>query len=132
MLRQNALSSPFRSNAAKCALLSRFCPDSERTGHRSQFSASRSVGEEDHLGRSAPEEPLKPPTETSFGNTHANLIQMMKQIARVLIDPERSGPLQFFLAVAARKESDTQRSCPPRCQQIPDAVSDHETRIDWH
>src|ERR1700724_2462018 len=58
-------------------------------------------------------------------SAHADLVEMTKEIPRVLVDAIRSRAVELFPAVAAREKADAERACAARRQKIPHAVPDH-------
>src|SRR3954454_13590039 len=60
------------------------------------------------------------------GAPDPDLVEVVKEIGRVGVDPVRAGPLELLAAVAAGQQPDAERSGPPRGQQVPDAVDDDD------
>jgi hypothetical protein len=58
---------------------------------------------------------------------HTDLVEMTKEIARVLIDAIRSRAFEFFPAVPAREEADAECTGAARGQKIPHAIPDHDS-----
>ena len=58
---------------------------------------------------------------------HTDLVEMTKEIARVLIDAICSRALEFFPAVPAREEADAKCAGAARSQKIPYAIPDHDS-----
>jgi hypothetical protein len=49
-----------------------------------------------------------------------------QQVGGILVNAICACALKFILAIAARKQTHSDRTCPPSCEEIPDAVShDH-------
>src|SRR5215472_12088748 len=61
---------------------------------------------------------------------HADLVQMIEKVLRVLIDPIGPGPFQLVLPVAAGEQADAEGAGPARRQQVPDAVADDDRIAD--
>jgi hypothetical protein len=57
---------------------------------------------------------------------HTDLVEMTKEIPRVLIDAIGSRALEFFPAVPAREEADAKCAGAARSQKIPHAIPDHD------
>src|SRR3984893_14064570 len=60
-------------------------------------------------------------------SSHTDLVEMKKEIPRVLIDAIGSRALEFFPAVPAREEADAKCAGAARSQKIPHAIPDHDS-----
>jgi hypothetical protein len=57
--------------------------------------------------------------------SHADLVEMMQEIGRVVVDAVRSSALELFPAVAAREETHAECAGAARSQKVPHAVPDN-------
>jgi hypothetical protein len=57
--------------------------------------------------------------------SHADLVEMAEEIARVVVDPVRSSALEFLPAVTAREETHAKCAGAARSQKVPNAVPDN-------
>jgi len=59
-----------------------------------------------------------------------DLVDMGKEVSRVLVDADRPRLTQFVWAIAATQKADTQRPAASCGQHVPNAVSDNDCRLD--
>jgi hypothetical protein len=58
---------------------------------------------------------------------HTDLVEMTKEIPRILVDAIRSRALEFFSTVPSREEADAECAGAARSQKIPHAIPDHDS-----
>ena len=63
---------------------------------------------------------------------HANFIQVPQQVRRILIHAVRARARELFFAVPARQQPNAERPRPPRREQIPNAIADHDRFMNRH
>src|SRR5437763_1954764 len=68
------------------------------------------------------ERPMLPPA--------ADLVEMIEQVSRVLVDPDGAGMAQLLVAIAAGQQPDAEGAAAGRCKHVPDGVADHDGALD--
>src|SRR5256885_7392139 len=59
-----------------------------------------------------------------------DLVEVVQEVRRILIDAIRAGALELFLTIATRQESHAERAGAARREQVPHTVPDHHRLVD--
>jgi hypothetical protein len=62
-------------------------------------------------------------------SAHADLIEMSKQVRRVLIDTAGAGAVELTPSIPTGEETDAECLSPLGGEEIPDAVADYEAGV---
>ena len=57
--------------------------------------------------------------------SHANFVEVLQHVERILVDAIGSGAFQFVLAVSSGEKANSQRTRTPGSQQVPYTISYH-------
>src|SRR5689334_18724283 len=60
----------------------------------------------------------------------ADLVEMIEQISRVLVDADGAGVAQLLVAIAAGQQPDAERATARGGEHVPDGVADHDGALD--